>query len=68
MIRVGLVDFDTSHVVQFTKRLNHIDIEEDQWVDGAKVVAGCPMESRHSPERVPEYTEQMVAMGVEIVY
>ena len=67
MIRVGLVDFDTSHVVQFTKRLNHIDIEEDQWVDGAKVVAGCPMESRHSPERVPEYTEQMVAMGVEIV-
>ena len=67
MIKVGIVDFDTSHVVQFTKRMNHIDIDEDQWVEGAKVVAGCPCESRHSPERVPEYTEQLKGMGVEIV-
>lgn len=67
MIRVGIVDFDTSHVVQFTKRLNHIEIEEDQWVDGAKIVAGCPMESRHSPQRVPEYTEELRRLGVEIV-
>ncbi len=67
MIKVGLVDFDTSHVVQFTKRFNHLDIEEDQWVEGAQVVAGCPGQSRHSPERVPEYTEQLKAYGVEIV-
>ncbi len=67
MIRVGIVDFDTSHVIQFTKRMNHIEIEEDQWVDGAQVVAGCPMQSKHSPDRVPEYTEQMKALGIEIV-
>jgi len=67
MIKVGIVDFDTSHVVQFTKRMNHIDIDEDQWVDGARVVAGCPCESRHSPERVPEYTQQLRDLGVEIV-
>ena len=67
MIRVGIVDFDTSHVVQFTKRMNHVDIDEEQWVDGAQVVAGCPCESRHSPERVPEYTEQLKAYGIEIV-
>jgi len=67
MIKVGIVDFDTSHVIQFTKRMNHIDIDEDQWVDGAQVVAGCPCESRHSPERVPEYTEQLKELGVEIV-
>ena len=67
MIKVGLVDFDTSHVVQFTKRFNHLDIEEDQWVEGAQVVAGCPGQSRHSPERVPEYTEQLKAYGVEIL-
>ncbi len=67
MIKVGIVDFDTSHVVQFTKRFNHIDIEPDQWVEGAKVVAGCPGQSRHSPERVPEYTEQLKGYGVEIV-
>ena len=40
MIRLGIVDFDTSHVVQFTKRLNHIDIAEEQWVEGAKIVMG----------------------------
>ena len=67
MIKVGLVDFDTSHVLQFTKRFNHLDIEEDQWVEGAQVVAGCPGQSRHSPERVPEYTEQLKAYGVEIL-
>jgi len=39
MVRVGIVDTDTSHAVEFTKRLNHIGIAEEQWVDGAKVVA-----------------------------
>ncbi len=67
MIRVGIVDFDTSHVVQFTRRMNHVDIDEDQWVEGARVVAGCPCESRHSPERVPEYTRQLQEYGIEIV-
>ena len=42
MIRVGLVDCDTSHVVQFTMRMNHVGIDEDQWVDGAQVVAAVP--------------------------
>ncbi|MBT3378828.1 MAG: Gfo/Idh/MocA family oxidoreductase [Lentisphaerae bacterium] len=67
MIKVGIVDFDTSHVAQFTKRMNHVDIDEEQWVDGAKVVAGFPGTSRHSPERVPEYTEELRGLGVEIV-
>ena len=67
MIKVGLVDFDTSHVVQFTRRMNHLDIEEAQWVYGAQVVAGCPGESRHSPERIPEYTQQLKNYGIKIV-
>ena len=67
MIKVGIVDFDTSHVVQFTKRMNHVEIDEDQWVEGAKVVAGCPCESRHSPDRVAGYTDELRALGVEIV-
>ncbi len=66
MIRLGIVDFDTSHVVEFTKRLNHVDIAEDQWVNGAKVVAGVPGTSRISPERIPEYTEQMKTYGVTL--
>ena len=67
MRKIGLVDFDTSHVVQFTKRLNHLDIEEDQWVDGGNIVMGCPGESRVSPERIPGYTEELKGMGVQIV-
>ena len=43
MIRLGIVDCDTSHVVAFTQRLNHLEIAEEQWVEGAQVVAaGAP--------------------------
>lgn len=67
MIRLGIVDFDTSHVVEFTKRLNHIDIAEDQWVEGAKVVAGVPGQSLIAPETIPKNTETLRKYGVEIV-
>ena len=67
MIRLGIVDFDTSHVVEFTRRLNHIDIDEEQWVEGAKIVVGCPGESLLSPERIPGYTKQMEEYGVLLV-
>jgi len=67
MINLGIVDFDTSHVVAFTQRLNHIGVSEEQWVDGAKIVIGCPGESIMSPERIPEYTKTMKEFGVELV-
>ena len=67
MIRLGIVDFDTSHVVAFTQRLNHVEVSEEQWVDGAKVVVGCPGESLLSPERIPGYTKQMQEYGVRLV-
>src|SRR5438876_6362009 len=67
MIKLGVLDFDTSHVVEFTRRLNHVGIKEDQWVDGAKVVIGCPGESKIMPERIPDYTKQMKEFGVPLV-
>jgi virulence factor len=67
MIKLGVLDFDTSHVVEFTKRLNHKDIADDQWVDGAQVVVGCPGESRLAPERIAEYTKGMDKLGVPLV-
>jgi hypothetical protein len=67
MIKLGVLDFDTSHVVEFTKRLNHKDVLEDQWVDGAQVVIGCPGESKIMPERIPEYTKAMDKLGVPLV-
>jgi virulence factor len=67
MIKLGILDFDTSHVVEFTKRLNHKDIAEEQWVDGAEVVIGCPGESKLSPERIPGFTKTMEKLGVPLV-
>ncbi len=67
MIRLGIVDFDTSHATEFTRRLNHVDIAEDQWVEGARVVAGVPGESKIAPELIPQYTAQMKEYGVAIL-
>jgi predicted dehydrogenase len=67
MIKLGVLDFDTSHVVAFTTRLNHKGVAEDQWVDGAKVVVGCPGESKIMPERVPGFTKEMQKLGVPLV-
>src|SRR5262245_30077137 len=66
MIRLGIVDFDTSHVVEFTKRLNHVDIAEEHWVDGAKVVAGVPGTSLIAPETIPKNVETLKKYGVPL--
>jgi len=67
MAKLGILDFDTSHVVQFAKRLNHKGISEDQWVDGATVVIGCPGESEMAPERIPGYRKELEALGIPMV-
>jgi predicted dehydrogenase len=66
-IRIGIVDFDSSHCVEFTRRINHLVIAEDQWVDGGRVVMGCPGTSILSPERLPGFTEEMKRMGIPLV-
>src|SRR5262245_32385365 len=67
MIKLGVLDFDTSHVVEFTKRLNHKGIAQDQWVNGAEVVMGCPGKSEIMPERIPGYAKEMKKLGVPLV-
>jgi hypothetical protein len=68
MIRLGIVDFDTSHVVAFTQRLHHQGVPEAQWVDGARVVLGCPGASAVLPaEKVAEYARTVEALGVRLV-
>jgi hypothetical protein len=67
MIKLGVIDFDTSHVGEFTKRLNHKGVAEDQWVNGAQVVIGCPGKSEIMPERIPGYVKEMERLGVQLV-
>src|SRR5262245_39972591 len=67
MIRLGMLDFDTSHAVEFTKRLNRKAVAKDQHVAGAEVVLACPGESKMSPDRIPGYAKEMEALGVPLV-
>jgi hypothetical protein len=67
MIRLGMLDFDTSHCVAFTQRFNHDGTDKEQFVDGAKVVIGCPGESKLSPERIEGFTKEMQKLGVPLV-
>jgi virulence factor len=67
MIRLGMLDFDTSHCAEFTKRLNHKGIAQDQWVEGAEIVIACPGESQIDPKRIVEYTKEMQKLGVPLV-
>lgn len=68
MLRLGIVDCDTSHVVQFSMRLNHVEIDQEQWVDGANIVAAVPLPSAIlAQEKVDEYVEKLKGWGIEIV-
>lgn len=67
MIKLGMIDFDTSHVVEFARRLNHRGIPEDQWVEGASVVIACPGESKIMPERIADHTEQIRKLEIPLV-
>lgn len=67
-IRAGIIGLDTSHVLAFTKTLN-ADPQKPE-VMGVRMVAAYPKGSpdiESSVQRVPEYTEKVKAMGVEIV-
>ena len=71
-LRAGIIGLDTSHVIAFTQSLNKgpKKKEDAEKLAGIKIVAAYPQGSRDiesSTKRVPEYTEKVKAMGVEIV-
>jgi len=71
-LRAGIIGLDTSHVLAFTQTLNKGPKNPDDLpkVAGVKIVAAFPQGSKDiksSTDRVPEYTEKVKALGVEIV-
>lgn len=67
MWRLGIVDFDSSHCVEFTRRFNHVGLDREQYVDGARVVLGCSTGSLMCPERIPGFYEELRSIGLEFV-
>jgi hypothetical protein len=66
--RVGIIGLDTSHAPAFAQMFNAADAGPE--LHGFRVVAAFPGGSpdiESSIKRVPQYTEQLRAMGVEIV-
>ena len=71
-LRAGIIGLDTSHVIAFATTLNKgpKNPEDAAKVAGVTVVAAYPQGSKDiegSTKRVPEYTEKVKALGVEIV-
>lgn len=67
-IKIGIIGLDTEHSVAFTKTLNDPNAPAD--VAGFRVVAAYPHGSRDIPsslKMIPGFTEEMKALGVEIV-
>jgi hypothetical protein len=67
-IRAGIIGLDTEHSVAFAKTLNDPNAPAD--VSGFRVVAAYPHGSRDiasSLKMIPGFTEQIKALGVEIV-
>lgn len=66
--RVGMIGLDTSHSVEFTKVLNAATASPEY--DGYKVVAAYPkgsLDIESSVKRIPDYTNKVKELGVEIV-
>jgi predicted dehydrogenase len=66
-LRAGIIGLDTSHAVEFTKLLNDPKAADD--LAGVCVVAAFAGNSEipTARERRPKFTEQVKAMGVELV-
>jgi len=67
MWRLGIVDFDSSHCVEFSRRFNRIGVGSEQFVDGAEVVLAWPGSSDMAPERIPGFQREIESMGIELV-
>lgn len=67
MVRLGIVDFDSSHCVEYARRINQVGISREQFVEGGRVVAGWPGSSTMAPERIEEFLPQVEACGIAIV-
>ena len=67
-LRAGIIGLDTSHAIAFTKTLNAEHPRPE--AAGCRIIAAYPKGSPDIPssvERVPQYTQEIQKLGVELV-
>src|SRR5690554_2342986 len=67
-VKIGIIGLDTSHSIHFTNFLNGEEKKEE--FKDFKIVAAYPYGSKtieSSYKRIPDYINQVEALGVEIV-
>ena len=67
MLRVGIVDCDSSHCVEFARRLNQAGVDREQFVDGARVEAVWCGDSMMAPERIPGFRTELQQLEIPFV-
>ncbi|MDA0588492.1 MAG: Gfo/Idh/MocA family oxidoreductase [Planctomycetota bacterium] len=67
MLRLGIVDFDSSHSVEFARRFNRKTHDREQFVDGAEVVVAWPGSSEMAPERIPGFRSEIKSLEIPLV-
>ena len=67
MLRLGIVDFDSSHSVEFARRFNHKTHDRGQFVDGAEVVAAWPGSSDMAPGRIAGFRSEIESLNIPLV-
>ena len=68
-LRIGMIGLDTSHCLAFAELLN-VKGKDDPLTNGCRITHVYPKGSpdiESSTKRVPEYTEKIKAMGVEVI-
>jgi len=67
MLRLGIVDFDSSHSVELARRFNRKTHDREQFVNGAEVVVAWPGSSEMAPERIPGFRSEIESLEIPLV-
>lgn len=65
-MRLGIVDFDSSHSVELARRFNRIGVGSEQFVEGAEVTLAWPGDSEMAPERIPGFQREIEDMDIPL--
>lgn len=66
-MKIGIIGLDTSHAIQFTKRLQAKDCENDQKVEGLEIISCLRFETPFQDKKgLDERTAQLESWGVKV--